>query len=77
MERQDQYFQTDRRARHSRQFLSGPEKQAMQFPAGSGLEIVQSFDPIPLYEVMEGLGFEHFTEQKGEANSMPTFTAKK
>ena len=48
-------------------FFQGLKKQAMQLPAGSGLEIVQSFDPIPLYEVMEGLGFEHFTEQRGEA----------
>ena len=48
-------------------FFHGLKQQAMQLPAGSGLEIVQSFDPIPLYEVMEGLGFEHFTEQKGEA----------
>ena len=34
-------------------FFQGLKKQAMQLPAGSGLEIVQSFDPIPLYEVME------------------------
>ena len=33
-------------------FFQGLKKQAMQLPAGSGLEIVQSFDPIPLYEVM-------------------------
>ena len=39
----------------------------MQLPAGNGLEIIQSFEPIPLYEVMEGLGYEHFTEQKGTA----------
>lgn len=52
-------------------FFQGLKKQAMQLPAGSGLEIVQSFDPIPLYEVMEGLGFEHFTEQKGEAEFHP------
>ena len=58
-------------------FFQGLKKQAMQLPAGSGLEIVQSFDPIPLYEVMEGLGFEHFTEQKGEAEFMLTFIAKK
>ena len=51
-------------------FFQGLKKQAMQMPAGSGLEIVQSFDPIPLYEVMEGLGFEHFTEQKGESESL-------
>lgn len=48
-------------------FFQGLKKQAMQLPAGEGLEIVQSFEPIPLYEVMEGLGFEHFTEKKGDA----------
>ncbi len=48
-------------------FFQGLKKQAMQLPAGNGIEIVQSFDPIPLYEVMEGLGYEHHTEQKGEA----------
>ena len=48
-------------------FFQGLKKQAMQLPAGSGLEIVQSFDPIPLYEVMEGLGFEHYTAQNGES----------
>ena len=29
-------------------FFHGLKKQAMQLPAGSGLEIVQSFEPIPL-----------------------------
>ena len=48
-------------------FFQGLKKQAMALPAGGGLEIIQSFDPIPLYEVMEGLGFEHYTEQKGDA----------
>ena len=48
-------------------FFQGIKKQAMQLPVGNGLEIVQSFDPFPLYEVMEGLGYEHFTEQKGSA----------
>ena len=48
-------------------FFPGLKKQAMQLPAGEGMEVVQSFDPIPLYEVMEGLGYEHYTEQKGDA----------
>ncbi len=48
-------------------FFPGLKKQAMDLPAGEGLEIVQSFEPIPLYEVMEDLGFEHFTEQAGSA----------
>ena len=34
-------------------FFQGLKKQVMQLPAGSGLEIVQSFDPIPLYEVIK------------------------
>lgn len=44
-------------------FFPGLKKQAMQVEKGRGLEIIQSFDPIPLYEVMEGLGFEHHTEE--------------
>ena len=47
-------------------FFPGLKQQALQVPVGAGLEIVQSFDPIPLYEVMEGLGFEHHTRQAGE-----------
>ncbi len=48
-------------------FFQGLKKRAAELPAGEGLEVIQSFDPIPLYEVMEGLGYEHYTEQKGEA----------
>lgn len=44
-------------------FFQGIKKQAMNTPVGEGLEIVQSFDPIPLYEVMESLGFDSHTEQ--------------
>ena len=28
------------------------------------MEVIQSFEPIPLYEVMEGLGYERHTEKK-------------
>ena len=48
-------------------FFQGLRKQAMALPVGGGLEVIQSFDPIPLYEVMEGLGFEHHTEQVADA----------
>ena len=48
-------------------FFQGIKKQAANTEVGNGLEIIQSFDPIPLYEVMEGLGFEHYTEQKDDA----------
>ena len=45
-------------------FFQGLKRQAEKLEVGQGLEIIQSFDPIPLYEVMEDLGFEHTTEQK-------------
>lgn len=50
----------------SKNFFPGLKKQAMKLEKGEGLEIVQSFDPIPLYEVMEDLGFEHYTEEVAE-----------
>ena len=48
-------------------FFAALKKQAMALPVGEGLEIVQSFEPIPLYEVMEGLGYEYYTEKSGDA----------
>ena len=47
-------------------FFQGLKKQAMDLPAGEGMEVIQSFEPIPLYEVMEGLGYERHTEKKGD-----------
>ena len=47
-------------------FFPGLKKQAAGLEAGQGLEVIQSFDPLPLYEVMEGLGFEHHTEKTAE-----------
>lgn len=47
-------------------FFQGIRKQAKGLAEGEGLEIIQSFDPIPLYEVMEDLGFEYYTQQKGD-----------
>ncbi len=48
-------------------FFPGLRRQAEAIPEGEGLEIVQSFEPIPLYEVMDGLGYERHTEQRGDA----------
>ena len=48
-------------------FFQGMKKQAMELGEGEGLEVIQTFDPIPLYEVMEDLGYEHHTEQTGDA----------
>ncbi len=47
-------------------FFQGLKKKAMEIPAGEGMEVVQSFEPIPLYEVMEGLGYERHTEKISE-----------
>ncbi len=44
-------------------FFPGLKKQAVAAPVGGGFEIIQSFEPIPLYEVMENLGYERFTEK--------------
>ena len=44
-------------------FFPGLKKQAESLNIGDGMEIIQTFDPLPLYEVMEGLGYEHFTQQ--------------
>ena len=48
-------------------FFQGLKKQAIDLPAGEGMEVIQSFEPIPLYEVMEGIGYERHTEKKGDA----------
>ena len=48
-------------------FFEGLKKRAEALEVGEGLHIIQTFEPHPLYTVMEGLGFEHHTEQRGEA----------
>ena len=48
-------------------FFPGLKMQASKMAVGEGITIIQSFEPIPLYEVMEDLGFEHYTEKVGEA----------
>ena len=47
-------------------FFPGLKNQALELPVGAGMEIIQTFDPIPLYEVMESLGYEHYTEHASE-----------
>ena len=48
-------------------FFPGLKMQAMKLAAGEGMEVVQSFEPVPLYEVMEDLGFEHHTDKVNDA----------
>lgn len=47
-------------------FFPGLKKQASDLQRGEGITIIQAFEPIPLYEVMEDLGFEYHTEQVAE-----------
>ena len=44
-------------------FFPGLQRQARNIPVGEGLEIIQTFEPHPLYSAMEALGFEHHTQQ--------------
>ena len=44
-------------------FLAGLKHQAATLPVGEGLEVIQSFESIPLYDVMEILGYERHTEK--------------
>ena len=48
-------------------FFEGLKKRAEALEVGEGLHIIQTFEPHPLYAVMEDLGYEHHTEQRGEA----------
>lgn len=47
-------------------FFPALKKQAIKVEKGQGMEVIQSFDPIPLYEVMEDLGFEYHTQEVNE-----------
>lgn len=44
-------------------FLKGLKQQASSLPVGEGIEVVQTFEPIPLYDVMDMLGYERHTEK--------------
>ena len=47
-------------------FFAGIQKRAAALKIGEGLEIVQTFEPHPLYREMELLGFVHHTEKKAD-----------
>jgi hypothetical protein len=47
-------------------FFPGLQKRAAGLSKGSGLTIIQTFEPLPLYAPMEAMGFEHFAKQVGE-----------
>ncbi len=47
-------------------FLPAILKKAQNLEIGKGLCIIQSFEPIPLYSVLNELGYEHHTEKIAE-----------
>ena len=47
-------------------FFQGLKKQAVSLPVGQGIEVIQTFDPLPLYEVMDMLGYERHTEKAAD-----------
>lgn len=42
-------------------FLPMIQKKAAALNVGQGLQVIQSFEPLPLYTVMDDMGFEHET----------------
>ncbi|MFA5527531.1 MAG: DUF2249 domain-containing protein [Peptostreptococcales bacterium] len=44
-------------------FFLGLQKQAKELQVGEGLEIIQTFEPHPLYAAFEALGFEYETQE--------------
>ena len=54
-------------------FFEGLKKKAESLAVGQGLHIVQNFELYPLYAVMEGLGYERFTEKAGETEFQAYF----
>ena len=51
-------------------FFEGLKKRAEALEVGEGLHIIQTFEPHPLYAVMEGLGYEHHTSSGVRRSSM-------
>lgn len=48
-------------------FFPGIQKKAAALEVGEGLEIIQTFEPHPLYEALGALGFEHYTEKVADS----------
>ncbi len=47
-------------------FFPGLQRRAMTLKAGEGIEVIQSFEPYPLYKEMDMLGYIHHTEKLAE-----------
>ena len=47
-------------------FFPGLQRRAMTLKAGEGIEVIQAFEPNPLYKEMDMLGYIHHTEKLAE-----------
>ena len=47
-------------------FFPGLQRRAMTLKAGEGIEVIQTFEPYPLYKEMDVLGYIHHTEKLAE-----------
>lgn len=47
-------------------FFPGLQRRAMTLKAGEGIEVIQTFEPHPLYKEMDMLGFVYHTEKLAE-----------
>ena len=47
-------------------FFPGLQRRAMTLKAGEGIEVIQTFEPDPLYKEMDMLGYIHHTEKLAE-----------
>ena len=54
-------------------FLSVVLAKARNVAAGSGICVIQSFEPIPLYSTLEDLGFERLTEKVSDNEYLAYF----
>lgn len=64
-DKRENFFKVD--VRHVQgNFFPGLRARAAALKVGEGLEVVQTFEPHPLYQALEQLGFVHHTEQTSE-----------
>lgn len=61
----DSFIKMDMRGAQAN-FFPGLYKKAENIEVGCGLEIVQSFEPIPLYDALEKIGYLHHTVKVSE-----------
>lgn len=61
IDKKDKFETLDARQANPIDFFPAVTGKAQSMPEGEGLHIIQSFEPVPLYAVLGGMGFEHET----------------